>query len=170
MTKKDAPATRQANIKIPTDEVLRGYTDTELKQVRENAVRKSNNDVVNNIDEILEERELSKMKKPGQHVIAFHFICPKEKNLTSIDGGRFKSGNWVVAESHCEPALRLGAKLALHLKKSEQSYFQGTIVGWETVESPHKKTSKRVSFIIEPTQEPLDWQGSGSGERGYHWG
>jgi hypothetical protein len=169
MSNANKPQMSNTKFKLPTEEKLKTWSDSELKIVRDRAASQGVNDLANTINEILEDRAQLKTRKSGQKVVEFHFVCKDEKNLTSVPGGQFRSGNWVVSEEHCDPAVRIGAKVALHREKSEPSYFQGTIIGWERVTIPDTDY-KRVAFFVEPTDGKLDWAGDGSGEKGYRWG
>ena len=74
------------------------------------------------------------------------------------------TGSWVVDEDHAARGMKMGSYVALHQTKSEPSYRQGIIKDWRK-----DKDNGRIWFLLEPTQEPYLWVGSGAGEKGYYW-
>lgn len=146
--------------------------DTErVKSLRANALRLGEDEVASLCDQVLVERKVIK-SKPNRHIAELHYHCPSRLNLTQVADGRFRSGNWVIAEQHCDSVVKNGAILALHENRSSKSFFQGRIIDWETA-PPEIKPSElefhRAIFLVEPTSEPLDWFGEATGERGYKW-
>ena len=85
------------------------------------------------------------------------------------DGGRFRTGIWVVGEKRAIAAIEIGAYVALHESKAKASYCQGTIVGYEVKPRPGKKIPYGIEFLAQPSDEPRDWHGDGAGERGYNY-
>jgi len=109
-------------------------------------------------------------------VVGYHFVCERGRGVTNLEGGRFKSGSWVVKEENVQESLRHGAYLALHENKAERSYRQGRIVGYDLAERDMLKggetqpqTRIGIEFLVETTNEPYDWVGDGAGEKGYKW-
>jgi hypothetical protein len=146
---------------------LTRMSDLELRQIIENAIKRDRIDVAVICEEILDERHPPK-NSSGKTITEFHFICRKGTNLSPFEGGFFKSGQWVVAEEHCERAKKYGSIVALHVDKRQSSYFQGSIVDYWRVFN--ERTQRwRVEFILQPTEQSLPWYGDGSGERGYRY-
>jgi len=109
-------------------------------------------------------------------VVGYHFVCQRDRGVTNLEGGRFKSGSWVVKEENVQESLRRDAYLALHENKTERSYRQGQIVGYNLTERDMLKggetepqTRVGIEFLVEATSEPYDWIGDGAGEKGYRW-
>ena len=83
----------------------------------------------------------------------------------------------MVDKNHAERAVKIGAHVALHVAKSEPSYLQGVVKSSRTheresayAEGQVVKTKFGVDFLIEPTHDPVQWHGDGSGEKGYFYG
>lgn len=83
-------------------------------------------------------------------------------NVKDRGDRRFETGYWKVSVSHAQTATML----ALHESKSESSYRQGRIVSWR---QENYNGSPRLVFIVESIREPMEWEGGGSGEKGYAW-
>ena len=142
-------------------------SDSQLRQIIENAQKRGRSDVASTCEEILDQRHPPKMQA-NQIITEFHFVCRKGMNLSPFEGGFFRSGQWVVAEEHCERAKKYGSIVALHVDKSQSSYFQGLIVDYRRVFNDRTQRW-RVEFILQPTADSLPWYGDGSGERGYRY-
>jgi hypothetical protein len=167
-------AERIANLTLP-----------ELESLRANASRLASNEIVNLCDAELVTRRpkrtvsqptrKTRASDPGRDVVGFHFVCDRDKGVTQNPDGTFWSGTWVVDERHAVRGLELGAYVALHSSKVEVSYRQGIVRGWRKVEREARygdepvKTERGIDFLLEPTNEPYDWIGSGAGEKGYAW-
>ena len=148
---------------------LQHMSSADLRQVRENAIKRNNLTFQTLCDELLEERQLAEMKESGQNVVEFHFVCEKGANLDSTDDGKFMTGNWSVNELHCDSAVKIGAKLALHESSDARSYFQGTIIDWK--KEPNKTTGQNaIRFTVNPTNKTLKWVGESASEKGYKFG
>jgi hypothetical protein len=163
---------------LPTDRV---------KILRENASRLGETLVLTLCDAELSRRAPRREKTPritnvtaesrhGQNVVGFHFVCPQEKGVTRNSDGTVWTGTWVVDKMHAERAARIGAYVALHTAKSELSYLQGVVKDWRKMEREQEYADGRpvkiefgVDFLLELTDEPYDWKGDGSGEKGYVW-
>ena len=157
-----------------------------VKTLRENAQKRGNNAVVGLCDDDLVRRTTTQNKSPkikakpesryGQVVVGFHFVCDKEKGVITNSDGTFWSGTWVVDQIHAERGEKIGAYVALHATKAEPSYLQGVIKGWrksdreqEYAEGRPVRIEHGIDFLLEPTNAPYQWNGDGSGEKGYLW-
>ena len=97
-----------------------------------------------------------------RRVIAMHFVCRDDLNVTDHGNGTFTTGVWRVAESAAQSVERV----ALHASKSERSYRQGRVLRRESVlheDQPHWQ------FLIRVDEQRVDWSGGGAGEKGYVW-
>jgi hypothetical protein len=155
----------------------------EVKNLRENAERLGQADIVALCDADLARRKPTKPPKPSKRqpndrvVHGFHFVCPDETGVVlNVDGTRW-SGTWVVDQRRVEQAVKIGAYVALHRDKSQPSYLQGVVRGWRVSErelsyakGAKAKTPRGIDFLIEPTDRPLPWCGDGTGEKGYYYG
>lgn len=97
----------------------------------------------------------------ARKVSGIHLVCRNGLNVEELAGGRFKSGYWKVSEE----AANTAQYLALHNQKNISSYKQGTIESWERSEAHNG----RIIFYVKETEEPLEWRGDGTGEKGYYW-
>ena len=157
-----------------------------VKTLRENAARRGETEVIERCDAELAARAPVRKKSPrvngpqsphrGEVVIGYHFVCPREKGVTTNPDGTIWTGTWVVDKEVAEPSSRIGAYVALHAAKSEASYLQGIIKDWrstkrdrEYAEGKPVKIEYGIDFLLEPTNEPYQWKGDGSGEKGYVW-
>lgn len=148
---------------------LQHMSSSDLRQIRENAIKRNNVVFQTLCDELLEDRQLAEMKEAGQNVVEFHFVCEKGSNLDATDDGKFTTGNWHVNEVHCDSAVKIGAKLALHESSDARSYFQGSIIDWK--KEPNAETGKdSVRFTVNPTNKTLKWAGEAGSEKGYKFG
>ena len=109
-------------------------------------------------------------------LLKIHFVCPDELGVTRQADGTIKTGTWVVAVSVVKDAEKYGSVVALHSSRSEPSYLQGEILGWEVRPRDSKytgdelnKTREGIEFIVRPTDVSLPWQGDATGEKGYRW-
>jgi hypothetical protein len=94
-------------------------------------------------------------------VIGIHLICKNGLNVEELGDGRFKTGNWKVAENRAKTAHYL----ALHDQKNLPSYKQGLIEKYE-----HSDIHPdRIIFYVKKSDKPLQWVGKGTGEKGYFW-
>jgi hypothetical protein len=167
---------------IWTSELIATKSDKEIKVVRENALKKSVHEVVALCDAELLKRAPVKRQSIGKGsdhhndiVIGYHFICrPEEKGVIRNSDGTAWSGTWVVAEANAEKSLKAGAYVALHLSHAEPSYLKGTVKAWrrtrrerEYAEGQEVKTSIGTDFLIQITDDQIEWQGQGTVERSY---
>jgi len=111
-------------------------------------------------------------------VVGYHFVCDQGRGVTEANDGCFWSGSWVVAESHVQRSLEYGAYVALHAARNELSYRQGKIINFRksprdmlatTVQGEHPQIREGIEFLIQETNEPYQWVGDGTGEKGYMW-
>ena len=145
--------------------------------LRENADRLGVTPLVELCDADLAKRTPArKLPRGPRHdlvVVGFHFVCPKKQKVTKNEDGTITSGTWAVAAYHAERAAKIRAYVALHEKKSEPSYLQGVIKDWKPASrldgDEPKAIETGVDFIFEPDDEPRDWVGDQSGEKGYAW-
>ena len=168
-----------------TAEKIVELTTPEIKVLRENAAKRSAQRTVDLCEAELARRSGTRTRRPnsykqthvGETVHGFHFVCPTEKGMTRNSDGTVWTGTWVVDKNHAERAMRIGGYVALHAAKSKPSYLQGVVKNWriqarepEYAEGQTVKTKFGIDFLIELTDKPLEWQGDGSGEKGYFYG
>lgn len=168
-----------------TAENIAGLTIDQVKALRQNAAKRSAQRTVDLCEAELARRRPLRTKRPNSHkqsyigetVHGFHFVCPTEKGITRNPDGTIWTGTWVVGKNHAERAVIIGGYVALHIAKSERSYLQGILKDWRVREREPTysegqlvKTKFGIDFLIELTDKPLEWQGDGSGEKGYFYG
>jgi hypothetical protein len=158
----------------------------DVKSLRENATRRGETAIIERCDAELAARAPVRQKSPrvkgpreshrGQVVIGYHFVCPREKGVTTNPDGTIWTGTWVVDKKWAERSSKIGAYVALHATKSEVSYLHGIIKNWRSAKrDPEYAEGRRVKieygadFLLELTNSPYQWQGDGSGEKGYVW-
>lgn len=156
-----------------------------LKNLRANADKKGNADLVVLCDGELEKRKPKKVPSvrsntashaSSDEVIGFHFVCAKEQGVIKNSDGSIWTGTWVVSQSHAQHAAKIGSYVALHELKAEPSYLQGTIKDFRRKERERSYAEGQevqreygIDFLFEPTHKPYSWIGGGSGEKGYVW-
>jgi hypothetical protein len=160
-------------------------TVDQVKVLRDNAAKSKALRTVDLCDADLARRnprrtqrlKAGKQARFGGVVHGFHFVCPDEKGITRNPDGTVWTGTWVVDKIHAERAIKVGGYVALHVTKSEPSYLQGVVRHWRThkrepayAEGQLVKTQFGVDFLIELTDQPVQWHGDGSGEKGYFYG
>src|SRR5215204_4513782 len=162
-----------------TTEKLKALDLKQLQSLRGNAVRLGAGDLIQLCDDELQTRRVPKASRVGrtqpEHsetdvVTGYHFVCGRGLGVIEIEGGRFWSGSWVVADDNVRNSIKYGAYLALHEKKSDFSYRQGRIIDYRR--SPRdmvSKTGDGIEFLVQGTREPYNWVGAGAGEKGYQW-
>jgi hypothetical protein len=168
-----------------TAEKIAELTTDEIKVLRENAAKCREQKTVDLREGELTRRRALRISRPnsdkrshvGESVHGFHFVCPTEKGITRNSDGTVWTGTWVVDKNHAERAAKIGGYVALHVAKSKPSYLQGIVRDWRIqerepayAEGQTAKTRFGIDFLIELTDEPLQWQGDGSGEKGYFYG
>jgi hypothetical protein len=166
---------------IWTKEKLTEKTTPEIKRVRENAVRQGANDVESLCNEVLASRIPPKRPSQGSKqrtsipVIGYHLVCrPEEKGVTRNNDGTVWSGTWVVAEKQAERSLKAGAYVALHASHAEPSYLHGIIKAYRRskredgyADGQEVKTPVGTDFLLEVTDQSVEWRGRGTVERSY---
>ncbi len=169
-----------------TAERIAQKSTKEVKSLRDNAMRRGNQVIVSLCEADLERRKPVRAKpertqsfeenRAGHYVSEFHFVCPKEQDVTRSPDGIIQTGTWVVAEANAKAAQKYRALVALHATRAEPSYLQGIVKGWEKRPRASKyadgrtvKTAFGIVFLIAPTNSPLPWTGDGTGEKGYAW-
>jgi hypothetical protein len=137
-----------------------------VKNLQENARKQGNNAVVDLCDADLARRT----SRHNRVVVGFHFVCDKDNGVRPSSDGTIWTGTWVVDKVHAKRAKKIGAYVALHETKAEPSYRQGIIKGWSRGRrGPEAKREFGIDFLFEPTNEPREWNGVQSGEKGYLW-
>jgi hypothetical protein len=155
----------------------------QIKILRANCANKGADNIVVLCDaEILKRTPPRKVSSPKQErrsnndtVVGYHFVCrPEEKGVTRNPDGTVWSGTWVVAARRAEKSLQAGAYVALHLSHAERSYMHGKMKGWrrskrerEYAEGQEVKTEEGTDFLLELTDEQVEWRGEGTVERSY---
>jgi hypothetical protein len=159
-----------------TPEKLAALDLPRLKNVEENALRNGVSDLIG----MCASEIASRKKSPSRHssspakaesgdvVTEYHFVCRNDRGVTFNSDGTFWSTSWVVAEDVIKKSLRFGAKFALHNTKQEPSYRQGLIKDYRRIgDFADGKVESRIDFLVLSESQPLEWAGSGSGEKGY---
>jgi len=169
-----------------TTERIGQLSTDQIKSLRENASKRSEDKVVELCTAELAKRKPTRPKTQranpvatsheGEVVGGFHFVCPKEKGVERNPDSTFWTGTWVVDEAHAEQAPQIPAYVALHTTKSEPSYLQGTVRGYrktsrqpEYAEGRPVKIETGIDFLLAPTTTSYAWHGDGAGEKGYLW-
>lgn len=94
-------------------------------------------------------------------VIGMHFVCRDDIGVLDDGDGVFRTGSWKIDPRHAETV----EYVALHSSRSEQSYRQGHVL--TCYESPFEPG--RFVLVVLADDEPREWQGHGTGEKGYSW-
>jgi hypothetical protein len=110
---------------IWTSNKLKALTRSQLEQLRDNAKRLSNSELVANCEAELATRAeprraaraLSSRTSDTDVVVGYHFVCQTDRGVEVNEDGTFWSGSWVVSEQNVQNSLRYGAYLALHNSK-----------------------------------------------------
>lgn len=168
-----------------TAEKLRDFDLAKLELLRANALRLGAEDVVRLCDDEIAKRpprrtpskRSSQDHGPRDVVTGYHFVCAQDRGVTDRGDGRFWSGSWVVASRVAEDSVRFGAYLALHETKSRPSYRQGRVLNCRTalrgmverLPDGGDVTEEGIEFLVQSTDQPYDWVGTGTGEKGYLW-
>jgi hypothetical protein len=166
-----------------TPEKIAEQSTENIKAIRKNAINKNANDVVALCDSELLKRAPPKApsfgtKTKDRHtdpVVGYHFVCrPEEKGVTRNGDGTAWSGTWVVAPIQAEKSLKAGAYVALHLNHASPSYMKGNIRGWrrskrerQYAEGQEVKTTEGTDFLLDLTDDQIEWRGQGNVERSY---
>ena len=97
--------------------------------------------------------------KSVARVVEIHVVCRDRQGVTEETSRTFESHAWDIAPEH----LRQGIVFALHQKKTEQSYLQGTIQAFRPARD------RRYILTVDRSPMPTPWKGGGAGEIGYLW-
>lgn len=89
-----------------------------------------------------------------------HFVCRDNLNVTEGAGGTFVSGYWKVSAKTAEEA----EYLFLHQSRGQASYRQGKVIGAKRVDYGG---AVRYVFTVKDSDGSADWEGNGTGEKGY---
>jgi hypothetical protein len=168
-----------------TIEKIAALSNKNIDTLRENAVKRGRQDILDLCNEELARRKPIRTRKvsantpedhAGQYVSEFHFVCPNELGITRNQDGTIWTGTWVVAEEHAENAITHGALVSLHSSRAEPSYLQGPIKAWR--KSPRQlqysgeqttQIKEGIDFLFQLSKLPLPWKGDATGEKGYAW-
>jgi hypothetical protein len=160
-----------------TPEKLSNLDLSKLKNVQENAVKNAVPDLMDMCaSEIASRKKVtpSRQSSPpakaesGDIVTEYHFVCRNDRGVAFNPDGTFWSTSWIVAEDVIKKSLRFGARFALHNSKQELSYRQGLIKGYRRIDGfADGKVESRIDFLVLSESQPLEWVGSGAGEKGY---
>jgi len=87
-----------------------------------------------------------------------HIVSRNPRHLMEVAAPEFESGYWTLYEAEAEKLI--GGTLYLHKKKSEASYFGGTITGYR-LSSPTDPNPGGVIFKVrsEAACEGVAWEG-----------
>jgi hypothetical protein len=94
-------------------------------------------------------------------VVGMHFVCRDDRNVMDDGNGVFVTGSWKVSPRHAETV----EYVALHTSRSDPSYRQGRVVAYYR----HPREQDRFVLVASADDQPRDWQGDGTGEKGYLW-
>lgn len=87
-----------------------------------------------------------------------HLICRNPLYLQAIEPTKFESGYWTLYESEAQKLV--SGTLYLHKKKSERSYFGGTISGYRVADGNEPYPGKIVFIVTEQTDcKDAAWEG-----------
>lgn len=167
-----------------TAERIAQLNQDDIKALRENATRYKRGAIIELCDAELASRRPQRAKKVGNTrrsdrdvVHGFHFVCSNEQGVTRNIDGTVWTGTWVVDKIHAERATKIGAYVALHASRSDPSYLQGIVRDWRPRKRAPQYADDRparipfgVEFLIELINEPKQWQGDATGEKGYWYG
>ncbi len=81
-----------------------------------------------------------------------HLICRDRLGLKVTTFPQYQSGSWDIPESDAQLLKTANGTIYLHEKKSESSYFGGTIDDYEVVEIDAAH-SKRILFKLTSTRD-----------------
>lgn len=150
---------------------IASLSDDQVSNLRLNAADRQATEVVGLCTFKLDSREVSRKPIPGRCVAGMHVITRDSLNTRHNPDGTFWSGAWQVDHKHAAAAVKKGSYLALHQTKSECSFLQGKVIGWDvqTPDGDENIVAPCVRFLVQPSGEGLNWVGSGTGEKGYLW-
>jgi hypothetical protein len=169
-----------------TPEKLASKSREEVEAIHKNAVRLGATDLVSMCDEDLKLRAPQKTSvkhTQSEHsatdvLTGYHFVCARDRGVRPAEPSRFWTGSWVVAENNALHSVKYDAYLALRGSKSDLSYRQGKILDYRRsprdmlpndAPGAESRREEGIEFLVQETNEPYAWVGSGSGEKGYRW-
>lgn len=94
-------------------------------------------------------------------VVGMHFVCREGDGVADDGKGVFLTGSWKVDPKHLETV----EYVALHSSRAEPSHRQGRVLAW--FEDPRE--AGRFVIVAFTEGAPREWQGHGTGEKGYVW-
>jgi hypothetical protein len=163
---------------IWTNERIQGLSTAQIESLKVNAERMGSVELVFLCQDVMETRKsvkaaLKQIKSEALdagYVAGYHFICERARGVEHLKDGIFWSGSWVVSEANAKLSLEYGAYLSLHERKSDQSYLQGEVIDIRVApRSMVDKENTGIEFKVRATDQPYDWIGTGTGEKGYLW-
>ena len=87
-----------------------------------------------------------------------HLVCRNPLYLMAIEPPKYEIGFWTLYESEAQRLV--SGKLYLHQKKSEPSYFGGTISGFRLSTAAEPYPGKIVFTVVaEDGCKDLPWEG-----------
>jgi hypothetical protein len=149
-----------------TEDRLLALAPPRLEQVRQNALAQQNQGIV----EICAAIQASRSKRsasPDSPVVGFHLVYDPDYEVNELADGRFWSGVWLIDKALCDPAIKLGGYVALHLSKQRSSYRQGFLLDWRIEARIKGKKPTGITFFLEPFDGPMQWFGDAAGDRSY---
>lgn len=90
-----------------------------------------------------------------------HFVCRNSLNIEWNSDGTFSTKYWKVSQKNAQSVK----SVFLHESKSDASYLQGEVIGFRKVQ--YLGVVNRFEFIIRPNDLQMEWEGNGTGEKGY---
>lgn len=90
---------------------------------------------------------------------SLHAICPRGLNLKATGFPVFESGSWELSEA--DAARIVGGRLYLHEKKTQASYFGGTVQSFRVL-GPEAEQPGHIVFTLraEAAGKGAPWAGS----------
>jgi hypothetical protein len=169
-----------------TSEKLAAKSKKEVEVIRENALKKGVNDLVEMCDLDLATRKPTRNPRVAatgsahssdDFVEGYHFVCQRDRGVTDHGNGQFWTGSWVVAEDNVQKSVKYKSYLALHESKSDLSYRQGRVLDYRRSardmladkNDGETKVEEGIEFLVQEDSTPYAWQGGGAGEKGYKW-
>jgi hypothetical protein len=161
-----------------TREKLAELSKSDLQLLIRNAIKREAQELVSLCEEEMKSRKSLKTTTSSssnknalsEYVAGYHFVCERDKGVRSDVEGTFWSGSWVVSKENAEKSLKFGAYVALHESKAQPSYRLGLMIGFQVSERDMvDKDNLGIEFHLREVQGSRDWQGGGSGEKGYLW-
>ena len=88
-----------------------------------------------------------------------HFKCVNHLGINPVRHPVYTSGSWDITET--EAKRLVGGSIYFHETKAEPSYFGGTVVGYDVIDTENAH-SKRIVFKLESRQDcrNVAWDGA----------